>query len=174
MNEILIITGACGVGKSTISKEWAKLKNGAIIECDFFTEWIFKKDFPHWTPEVEKMEANMSVLLAKEYLKYGMPVAIENVWTPAGLEILINNFTNEQLYKLTVVWLFCELQENQRRDKLRIPDNQMLERVEIVNKELANYQWPDYLSKIDTTNLSINETVNLIEESPSLNLKHGS
>lgn len=39
--EVLILTGACAVGKTSVAKEWAKRKAGAIIEYDYFMEWIF-------------------------------------------------------------------------------------------------------------------------------------
>jgi len=46
MKELLILTGACGVGKSTIAEEWAKRKNGAKVDCDYLTEWIYNTDLP--------------------------------------------------------------------------------------------------------------------------------
>ncbi|GEM_PF-4904892 len=33
--EVLVLTGACGVGKSTIAKAWAKSKAGVCIESDY-------------------------------------------------------------------------------------------------------------------------------------------
>ena len=36
--EVLLLTGACGVGKTTIAQGWAKSKKGVIIDCDYLTE----------------------------------------------------------------------------------------------------------------------------------------
>ena len=163
MKEVLIITGACGVGKTTLAKEWAKSKDGAIIECDYLTEWIFNKEFPHWTLEEEKFIANLSATIAIEYLSYGMSVAIENVWTPYGIEIIRNRLRNKTDIALNVIWLFCEMNENHKRDEQRVPKDQMKERVDIVNKELQGYEWPKDLVKIDSTNLSIAQTLALLE-----------
>ncbi len=162
MKEILIITGACGVGKTTLAKEWAKSKNGAIIECDYLTEWIFNKKFPHWTLEEEKFTANLTATIAVEYLDYGMSVAIENVWSPHGLEILKRKFIDQTDIAIKMIWLYCELNENHKRDEQRVPENQMKERVDIVNKELQGYDWPEELVKIDSTKLSVAQTLALL------------
>lgn len=164
MKEILILTGACGVGKSTIATEWAKLKNGAKVDCDYLTEWIYNKNFPHWTLEEERFVANLTSKIAIEYLNYGMSTAIENVWSPVGIELLKKEIQSQVEIRVKVVWLFCEISENHNRDQQRIPENQMKERVDIVNKELANYNWPEYLHKIDTTNLDVQQTIKIIEE----------
>ena len=162
--DVLILTGACGVGKSTISKEWARIKKGAIIECDYFTEWIFNPDFPRWNMEEEKFVANLAALTSLEYLRNNMSVAIENVWTPIGLTILKNKLEQEPLVtNIQFVWLYCQSEENHRRDELRIPENQMKERVDIVNKQLADQIWPSYVHKIDSTLLNIKETIQKIE-----------
>jgi broad-specificity NMP kinase len=167
--EVLILTGACGAGKTTIAKEWAKLNNGAAIDCDYFTEWIFNKDFPRWTIEEEKFVAKLASKLAVDYLKWGMPVSIENVWSPIGIEILKNKIESQINVNVTVVWLFCEIAENHKRDQQRILENQMKERVDIVNSELEEYNWPEYLHKIDTTELDIDKTIKKISK-----LKHTS
>jgi len=44
MNDLLIVTGTCGVGKTTLSESWAKRRRGASIHCDSFREWIWEKD----------------------------------------------------------------------------------------------------------------------------------
>ncbi len=164
MKEILIITGACGVGKSTIGREWASLKNGASINCDHLTGWIYDKNFPKWSLEEERLIANVSSKIAREYLNFGMPTSIENVWSPFGIEILKNELLVHADIRLKAIWLSCEISENHRRDQQRIKDHQMHERVDIVNKELEAYDWPAYLHKIDTTHLSIKQTLKVIEE----------
>ena len=162
--EILILTGACGVGKSTIATAWATLKKGAIIECDYFTEWIFNPDFPRWDEGEEKFVAQLALVTAREYIRQGMSVAIEYVWTPTGLKILVDQLQQQsEVTSIKVVWLYCALPENHRRDGLRVPENQMKKRVDIVNEQLAACVFPDYLTKIDSTRLTIPETVQQIE-----------
>lgn len=164
MKEILILTGACGVGKSTIAKEWAKMKNGATVDCDYLTEWIYKIEYPHWTLEGEKFVAKLASKIAIEYLNFGMSTSIENVWSPTGIEILKNEISSEVETRIKVVWLFCKSAENHKRDQQRIPENQMKERVDIVNRELEEHNWPNYVHKIDTTDLTIEQTVNVIDQ----------
>ncbi len=165
MKKILIITGACGVGKTTIARAWAKSKDGATINCDYLTEWIYKKDFPHWTVEEEKFTANIASKIAIEYLNYGMATSIENVWSPIGMDILRGEIsTVHEDVVIQSIWLFCELSENHRRDRMRSEEDQMLERVDVVNQELHRYDWPYYLHKIDTTNLTIQQILQLIEK----------
>lgn len=163
MKEILILTGACGVGKSTISKKWAKLKKGAVIESDCYRNWIHNKIYNRFSKKEEMLVADLAFVSAKEYLKHNMPVAIENVWTPLGLDILKNAFKNEfEDVNIKFVWLKCNLEENHKRDRLRISENQMKGRVDIVNAELSEFKWPEYLNILDTTNLTEKETLNLI------------
>lgn len=165
MSEVLILTGACGVGKTTIAKQWARRKNGSIVECDYFTEWIFDKNFVRFSYEEELLTARLSVNTAKEYLKLSMPVAIENVWTPVGLDLLNEELSLlEYADKLTYVWLKCASKENHRRDNLRVPGDVMGERVDIVNEQLNGYIWPAYLHIIDTTLLTVNETLTKISK----------
>jgi len=162
--EILIITGACGVGKTTTAIEWAKSKNGALVECDYFTEWIHNSDFPHWTVEEEKFVASLAVTVAKEYLRSRMSIAIENVWSPIGIKILIEKLLEiDFVHSIKVIWLYCDLEENHRRDEMRIPENQMKERVDVVNKELREYIWPKYVQKLNSTGKSARQIIALIE-----------
>jgi len=163
MKEILILTGACGVGKSTISKKWAKLKKGVVIESDYFRNWIHNEIYERFSIKEELLVADLSFVSTKEYLKHNMPVAIENVWTPLGLDKLKSNLEDEfRNVNIKCIWLKCDLKENHRRDKLRIIETQMKDRVDIVNDELSEYKWPEYLNIIDTTKLSELETLNRI------------
>lgn len=164
IKEVLILTGPCGIGKTTTAKAWAKSKNGAIIECDYLTEWIYKDDWPRWTEEDEEFTVNLSTLIAFEYLKKGMSVAIENVWSAKAIEAIRQELFRMLGLKIKCVRLICDLEENQRRDKERIPENQMKERVKIVSDELNSQEWVSYMHTIDTTNLSIDEVLEAIEE----------
>ena len=161
--EVLILTGACGVGKTTTAKAWAKSKQGAIIECDYLTEWILKDGFPQWNEEEEKFTAHLSAIMTMEYLNRGLPVVIENVWSPLGFNILRNEFSKVDDIKVKSVWLKCERIENHKRDEQRVPEDQMKERVDIVNDELNGYDWPEYINILDTTNLTIENVLEAIK-----------
>ncbi|GEM_PF-7025459 len=60
------------------------------------------------------------------------------------------------------IYLRCDLQLNQLRDQGRSSDNQMNDRVGIVRSELEEYEWPDFVQVIDSTALSIKETLDQI------------
>ncbi len=161
--EILIITGACGVGKTTTSRTWATAKKGAVVECDYLTEWIYDPDFPRFSKADERFVAQLSVKIAKEYVDWGMSVVIENVWTPLGIDIIRQACEAwDEHITLKFIWLRCERKENHRRDELRSPENQMKERVDIVNDELQGYEWPEYLHRVDTTSISVIEVLSII------------
>ena len=164
IKEVLIITGACGVGKTSAAIEWAKSKQGAIIDCDYLTEWIYKDDYPHWTEEEENFTSNLSVIMTFEYLNNGMSVAIDNVWTPKAIEEMRNELFRMNNLEVKTVRLICDLEENKKRDQQRVPENQMGDRIEIVTNELNGHKWPSYVQVIDTTNLSIEEVLAEIEK----------
>jgi transcriptional regulator with PAS, ATPase and Fis domain len=52
--------------------------------------------------------------------------------------------------------------ENHKRDQQRVPEDQMKERVDIVNPELAEYNWPGNVRKIDPTGMNIDQTIDLL------------
>lgn len=159
-SSVLILTGACGVGKTTTARAWAKYHHGAVVECDSFTEWIYDPAFPHWQPEEEIFTARLSAKVAAEYVRFGLPAVIDNVWTPDGIRLLYQHLA-QWCPEATVraAWLFCQRAENHRRDQQRIPDHQMGQRVDVVNEELASYTWPDSVTKVDTSELSPTQVV---------------
>lgn len=157
------------MGTTTLAKAWARRHQGPIIETDFFTEWIFRKDFPHCTEEGEQFIARVSAQVALEYLKMGMPVAIENVWSPAGIKTRCQLLqAADATLAVKAVWLSGSLAENQRGDKERAPEDQMLARVAVVKKELEAYRWPDDVHRMDTTHRPIPEFLDLLEQLPPI------
>lgn len=163
--ELLILTGTCGVGKSTLARAWAKSNQGAAVDCDLFTSWIFKDDFPRLEKKGAQLVGRLAYATALAYVKEQMPVAIEYVWYPWMLNTLMDDFRNEGTVKeVKVVWLYCDLKENRKRDLERIPENQMKDRVDELQKDLENQIWPDYVHHLDTTGLSILETLSQLEK----------
>ena len=164
-NNVIVLTGACGVGKSTLSRLWAKSNSGVSIECDYFTEWIYDQH-PITTDyflKVEKMIVDLAWSNTQQYLSNGFSVAIENVWSPAGL-IKLREYLkiNPLVNKMTFIYLKCDLNQNMNRDLSRPSHNQMNERVEIVRNELEDHIWPDFVHVVDNSTLSIQETLDLI------------
>lgn len=161
--KVLIITGAPGVGKSTISKLWAKKNKGVTIECDYFTEWIFNNRYKRFGKQEEKLVVELTLKTSEIYLNHNMPVVIENVWKSDAIKLLKSGFQKiNKKPDILFVYLFCSINENHKRDKLRIPANQMKKRVDLVNSELKKEIFPSYVKKIDTTYLSENETLKLL------------
>jgi len=162
--EVLIITGACGVGKTATAITWSCLKQGVVIECDYFRDWMDEEDFPKWSEKEEKLFAKLSAMMAIEYLRKDLPVVIENVWSPKAIESIRIELFRMADIKVTTVWLKCGLEENHKRDQLRAPEDQMKERVDVVNEELNNHKWPSYIHVLDTTKMSIEGVIAEIDK----------
>lgn len=161
--DVLVLTGACGVGKSTIGMLWAQSKKGVCIECDCFTIWIYD-GHPITTAyflEVEPMVAHLAWQSTKAYLDNGFSVALENVWTPKGLLALKDSFDKHGM-SATFIYLNCDLKENEKRDQLRPDDYQMNERVAIVRSELEIYDWPNFVHQLNTSGQTSKETLAII------------
>lgn len=163
LKNILVLTGACGVGKSTIGKLWAQSKKGVCIECDRFRNWIHDEHpiSSGYFLEVEPMTARLAWQACREYLNNGFSVAIDNVWTPKGIQFLKNNMEQARLHA-TFVYLTCSLEENKQHDLLRPSKHQMKERVAIVHSELEAYSWPNFVHKLDTSGQLSTETLSKI------------
>ncbi|MFT6337162.1 MAG: hypothetical protein ACJATI_003924 [Halioglobus sp.] len=103
-------------------------------------------------------------MVATEYLYNGLNVVVDNVWSPKGNEIIRGELFRFQGVKVTSVRLICDKEVNHKRDQQRFLENQMKERVDVVNKELDGYSWPSYVKVIDSTDMSIEAVVAEIEK----------
>ncbi len=158
--KLLILTGACGVGKSTISKAWAQQENGAVVECDYFTEWMLGDQFESFSEEEASFVAEHAIASATLYLKNHISVAIENVWFPAEItKIRAQLKAVFPSIHVQCIRLYCSIEENHKRDQLRVPENQMKTRVDIVNAQLANSVWPSFVQHINSSNQTAEETL---------------
>lgn len=161
MRDILILTGTCGVGKSTISWQWAERRLGATIDCDVFRTWIRNPALMNSDGFQEMLLARQAVHLAEDYMALGLDVAINNVWTPPGLTFLRGQLGERA--RLRMVWLTCAPAENHDRDKSRAPSDMMGKRVDELQAELDALDWPADVVRLDTTGQTVNETVVAIE-----------
>jgi hypothetical protein len=162
MNDILIVTGTCGVGKSSVCWEWSGRRQGAVIHCDAFRTWIRKPGMGAADSYQEPLLARHAVSLACDYLDMGLDVAIDNVWTPDGLGFLQAELNDKG--RIKVFWLTCGSEENHRRDDTRSPSDVMGGRVDELQGELDAMVWPGYVTRLDTTGLSLGQTVDIIGE----------
>jgi hypothetical protein len=163
MNDILIVTGTCGVGKSAVCCGWANRRQGASIECDMFRTWIRNRELRQAEGYQEQLLAKHASALAEDYLKMGLGVAIDNVWTPKGLALL-----HDRLHAKGTVrtfWLNCTSNENHQRDEQRSGTGVMGVRVDELQRELEGMNWCEYVVKLDTSGQSLDETLDQIDES---------
>ena len=161
MQTLYLITGPAGVGKSTISKEIAKNKiKSALIEGDNIYHQIIGGYIPAWK-EGNHLDIFWKVCKStiKTYLEDGYDVVFNYIINPENLEVLKNEFKN---YNIKFVILLADEKTLLLRDKERPEDYQMKERcITLLNSFKSKSYNTDNI--LDTTNLSIEETINIIE-----------
>ncbi|PCJ58426.1 MAG: hypothetical protein COA79_12965 [Planctomycetota bacterium] len=162
MIDILLTTGTCGVGKSTTTLAWANLRKGVCLEVDELRCSIRDKEFRRSNNYQEDFMLELVKSNIKLYSKLNKAIAIDYVWTPRSLDAL--HHYSSSFGNVKSIWLKCESKENMNRDNLRPESRRMGARVAELRVELENYEWPDYLNHIDTTNLSLESVINKINE----------
>ena len=157
---LYIITGPAGVGKSTVANKIAELSN----KC----AWIEGDDVYHLvkggyvSPWKEGNHLDIfwknSISLIKNFLDNNYDVVFNYIIKKDDLIRLQKEFENQ---KIKFVLLIADEDTLISRDKERNIDSQMGERVLVLLKELLA---EDYDKKyiLDTTDLSIDKTVNTI------------
>jgi len=161
-NEVLILSGNIGVGKTSTALIWSKNKNGVLIETKQFDELITKEEFPNLTDaEKEKLISMMITHMTFQYLRDGRAVVIDSVKSPKQIEMLRNELFRMRGLTIKAVRLVCDLEENQKRDQTRNQGAEPNEEVARLKKEMDSYDWPALVHQIDTTNMSV---IELIEE----------
>lgn len=161
MSNIYIITGPPGVGKSTISKKIAELKNrSVVIEGDDIYHQVVGGYVQAWK-EGNHLKTFWKVCIntIKTYLENGFDVVFNYIVTPENLKLIKTKFE-----KCTIKFVVLLVDENTLllRDKERPEDCQMKERCVTLLNSFKNGKY-DIKNILDTTNLSIHETINIIE-----------
>ena len=161
MSNLYIITGPAGVGKSTISKKIAESKKkSALIEGDEIYHQVVGGYVQAWK-EGNHLETFWKVCIntIKTYLEDGYDVVFNYIVTPTPLQIMKKEFEN---YSIKFVVLLVDETTLLSRDKERPEDCQMKDRCITL---LNNFKNNNYNNQniLDTTNLSIDETVDIIE-----------
>jgi guanylate kinase len=160
MPNLYIITGPSGVGKSTISKKLAESSNkSALIEGDFIYAQVISSHVSAWKEE-NHLDVFWEVCLnsIETYLSYGYDVVFNYIVTPTIVNRIKDRFKND---KTKFIVLLSDEETLLSRDKQRPEDCQMKERCLIL---LNSFKSKNYNSNniLDTTNLSIEDTLNTI------------
>ena len=161
MSNLYIITGPAGVGKSTISKKIAESKKkSALIEGDEIYHQVVGGYVQAWK-EGNHLETFWKVCIntIKIYLENGYDVVFNYIVTPTPLEIMKKEFED---YSIKFVVLLVDEKTLLLRDKERPEDYQMKERCITLLNSFKNNNYNNQ-NILDTTNLSIDETVDIIE-----------
>ena len=169
MPNLYVITGPAGVGKSTVSKELAQnLGKSALIEGDEIYHQVIGGYIPAWKKGNHLQTFwKVCINIVRNYLEDGFDVVFNYIVTPENLALLKNEFKN---YTIKFIVLLVDKSTLLLRDKERPLDCQMKERciTLLINFKNRNYNINNIL---DTTNLSIEETINLIQNNNNFILK---
>lgn len=160
MANLYIITGPSGVGKSTISKKLAENSNKSVlIEGDFIYSQVISS-YVSAQKEGNHLDVFWEVCLnsIETYLSYGYDVIFNYIVTPTIVNRIKDRFKND---KTKFVVLLSNEETLLARDKQRPEDCQMKERCLILLDSFKNKNY-NLNNILDTTNLSIEETINII------------
>lgn len=161
MPTLYIITGPAGVGKSTISQKIAETKTkSALIEGDEIYHQVVGGYTPAWK-EGNHLDTFWKICInsIRTYLEDGFDVIFNYIVNPTSLEMIKKEFEN---YNKKFVVLLVDEETLLSRDKERPKDSQMKDRCLVL---LNNFKKHNFDSKniLDTSKLSIDETIKIIE-----------
>ena len=165
---VLLLTGTCGVGKSSVAQEWAQRHESAVIAGDAITDFVAHAPFEPYTGDEQKLVGELAAEAATEFVQRGMSVVVEWVLYPGTIRRLRNRLRKrmkrrDKSLQVCAVWLTADRLTNHQRDKSREASVWMNERVDIVADELEQLRWPRYVHRLDTSNLDVNATVDRID-----------
>jgi predicted kinase len=161
MPTALVLTGNCGVGKTTVARAWADARGGAAVHADDMHLWIRVRDRRRLHNYQERWKAAVAIAAAQGLLEQGLDVAVENVWFPASCALLRDALTAHAA--VHVVRLVCERAENRDRDARRPANARMGPRVDVLGDEVDAQAWPEFLRVVDTSGQSVAATMAAID-----------
>ena len=158
---VLILTGTCGVGKTTIARAWAEARRGANVVGDDIRWWMREKTTRHANDYQWRACTEIAVTAAEQFVKLGLDVALDYVWTPPMLQIAVQRLA--PISDVRMVWLQCERDENRRRDAGRAANVVMGDRVDGLRAELEAFEdWPEELRRIDNSGKSVADVLAML------------
>ena len=162
MTDLYIITGPAGAGKSTISRKIAESKSKSVlIEGDDIYHQVVGGYVQAW-----KQGNHLDIFwkicidMIDIYLSNGYTVVFNYIVNPENIKALQDKFKE---YKIKFIILITDEGTLLSRDKERPKDCQMGERCLTLlnNFKNKNFNKNNFL---DTSNLSVNETLEEIEK----------
>lgn len=163
---LYIITGPAGVGKSTISKRLATLKEKSVlIEGDDIYGQVIGSYTSAWKEGNHlKVFWKVCIDMINTYLEEGYDVVFNYIVTPENLKLLKEKFSS---FKFVI--LITDEDELLKRDLLRPEDCRMRERcVVLLNNFKNNNYEKDYT--LDITNLSVDGVIEHLENDDKFNI----
>ncbi len=164
MKKLFLITGASGIGKTTISNEIAtRIENCAIIDGDI----LYHMEHTNKTPAEDledgakrlKLVFKNATMLINNFLENNLNVVFEYIIFPNDLKYILNHIKKNDNLIIKFIVMTGNTQtvidRNLSREKNNL--NRGLELLDIFNS--FDYDRKFY---IDTTNLDIQETVKMI------------
>lgn len=161
MSNLYIITGPAGVGKSTISQKLANSNNKSVlIEGDDIYHQVVGGYVQAWKKGNHlKTFWKVCITTIKIYLQDGFDVIFNYIVTPENLNLIKTEFKD---YTIKFIVLLVDENTLLLRDKNRPKDCQMKERCVTLLNSFKNKNY-NVKNILDTTNLSIDETINIIK-----------
>ena len=161
MSKLYVITGPAGVGKSTISNKLAKkCTKSAIIEGDEIYHQVVGGYVPAWKSGNHlEIFWKICIKIIETYLIEDFDIVFNYIITPKDLELIKNKFSN---FNIKFVVLLADESTLLSRDSNRPENCQMKERCVVLLNNFRNRNY-NQNNILDTTNLSVDETVKLIE-----------
>ncbi len=169
MNNLYIITGPAGVGKTTISHKIAKnITKSALIEGDSIYSQVVGGYAPAWK-EGNHLNIFWKICLdiIETYLTDGYDVIFNYIVTPKVFEIIKERFKE---YNVKFVILMCDEETILKRDSERVEDCRMNERCITLLNNFKEYNF-EKKYYFDTTNLLIDDVVKTIQENDRFIIK---
>lgn len=166
---IVLLTGAAGAGKSTLSELWARSCAGpaAVIDHDQVRDMIHNRSetvVHGWTPEVERtwlLARDACVAVARIYAESGIPVLIEAFASPddehLGLPAWRKLLSPHDVVPVVLLPRFAtvESRNRARADRRRLDDATLRTNVEVA----ARWRSADAAAVIDNTLLTPEQTL---------------
>ncbi|MBO5178744.1 MAG: AAA family ATPase [Clostridia bacterium] len=169
MPKLYVITGPAGVGKSTISKELAKRsQKSVLIEGDDIYAQVVGGYVSPWK-EGNHLEVfwKVCVNMIKTYLEHGYDVVFNYIVGTKDIETIKQELKE---YEIKFVVLLTDEKTLLKRDAERPEDCQMKERCIVLLNSFKEKGY-DENNMLDTTNLTVEEVVDKVENEERYRVK---